>query len=244
VWIGVVALMALTRLIGAFESHPSPSAVAPPPYSTGSSYASADADLDLYLDRATGGAMNLARLADRNPSLHDALVERWTDAHDQDQTRAFFDFDIRRMIDSAIGEALRGGSYDLQAAYWRLRVEELRQWQTTDAEVCAGVRPEPARVGPIDPRMGAVNARALTEPPLHPSPPLARGAVNRYTIPGAVVERAQRISHLDDATLSAAFLGRGTSAARCAARIALIEAALAVPQRDGARLVRDMSRSL
>jgi hypothetical protein len=212
------------------------------------SYADPNLDIDPFVQDASQNSLHFVDLDRRNPALHDRLLDRWNQAYDRHDPRYLFAGDVRTIIEQAVGEGLRGGSYSLQAAYWRLRADQLRWLRGADVQSCGrSIRGEALdRSLPVEfsNRLRAIQARALGESVRNPPPPLPPGRDRSYSIPGPVVEDTMRRSGLTENVVSQAFQGRGTSAQLCAARIALLDAALALPERRGARLLRDMSRGL
>ena len=71
-------------------------------------------------------------------------------------------------------------------------------------------------------------------------PPLPVAGSGKFSIEGAVGEKAARNAGLRNEQFVAALNGRGTAAQRCSGRIALIETALALPEAEGLKLLRDM----
>jgi hypothetical protein len=246
VWMAVVVIMALGRLASAINA-PNPPSLSTSPSVVGG-YADPNVDIDPFVQAASQNSLHFADLDRRNPALHDRLLDRWNQASNRHDMRDQFSDDVRSILDQAVGEGLRGGSYALQAAYWRLRADELRWLRGADVESCArSIRGDTLNLTlPVEfsDRLRAIEARALGEAARNPPPALPPGTNSRYRIPGPVVEDTMRRSGLSESVLHQAFLDRGTSAQLCAARIALLEAALALPERRGAPLLRDMSRVL
>jgi hypothetical protein len=202
-------------------------------------------DLDPIINRASEGLLNLAALEARNPPLHARLIARWNRQRETPLPSYEFEEAVRSLLVQGERAALRDGSYALHAAYWRLKRDELVWLRARDAEQCErGTRDEYQSYAlPLElaARRDRIRAQALGEPIANPTPPVSQ---RRFMIPGPAVELAMRHSGLGADTLGAAWRGGGTPAQRCAATIALIEAALALPQGQGRRLLRDMSSGL
>jgi hypothetical protein len=241
---GVLLLFRLGSSLGpgTSSSPPPPSFVTAPRAVT-----TPAADLDPVISRASQGELDLAALAAGNPVLHERRMNRWRRQRDTPVPGYEFDEDIRTLLREGEREALRGGSYALQSAYWRLLADELIWLKARNVQQC-----EQAVGGgylnmtlPLEftGRRERIRAQALGEPlPAAASPPAADHG--RFIIPAAAVAIAMQRSGLSQDVLHEAWQNRGTVAQRCGAGIALIEAALALPRREGRRLLRDMSAGL
>lgn len=238
-WLLVLAARLMSTL-GPGSSIAPPASVAPPRL-----VATAAADLDPLIERASQGVLDLAAVAARNPPLHARLMARWRWQHDTPTQSYQFQDDVRNLLVHAEREALRGGSYALQAAYWRLKRDELVWLRARDVGQCErGARGDyqsPLLPPELAGRREGIRAQALAEAIADPAPAVGRRS---FMIPAAAVELAMRQSGLGADTLGAAWRGGGTPAQRCAAAIALIHAALALPPGQGRRLLRDMSSGL
>lgn len=221
------------------SSGPPPVSVSGPPVLR--SYENPDIYLTPLIRQASGERLDAAALAAGNPPLYRRLIARWEQARDRNEQTFMLDNDIATLLDQAATEGVRGGSYEVRAAYWRVRMDELRWRRSTGAEDC--LRAPGTGTPPSDllRRRDEARALALAAPPPDPRPPMGFNERRRFTIPGPVVERIASRTELGEAALSAALLGGGEPAHRCAVRIALIEAALALPPREGAPLLRDLS---
>lgn len=248
----VIGLIALVRLMSA-ASHPSPNTApivsyqAPPPYVAPPEPATTpQADMDATIGAFTFQRYSLATLQLRNPALHGRLMARWNTQRAYPRSLAEFQDEITTILGTAERDAFRAGSYQLQSAWWRLERDKLAWLQGRDVAACArlarGERPAITLPIELNNRRNQLRIQAIGEPlPLRVPP--AAGA-RRFSIPGAAVEIAIRRSGLSDARLARSWLNRGPDSDRCAAGIALIDAALALPARQGRQLLRDMSAGL
>lgn len=217
-----------------------------PPAPLQSVYAAeARADLDPIIRDETGNAADLAAIRAGNPELARRLSVRWAEASRRREPRYTFVVGVRVLLTDAAREGLRGGSYALQADHLRLIRDELAWQREHDLEHC------PRRTGSVGDaltlpeefrqRRRALRARAMMATVADPQAELAPGVNRSFPIPGTIAVAAARRSGLPNDRLGNAWQGQGTPADVCAANIALIEAALAAPQRVGAPLLRDMS---
>jgi hypothetical protein len=240
-------ILILFRVATAVYS-PSSSSSTAPPITISTGYADPAADLDRLIDTASGGRVDLDELERRNPPLYERLMARWRRARDRHEPPFFLEADARTLLQEGARESLRGGGSALQADFWRLRRDELAWLQRADVADCDRSlqgAPVQARMPPeYNARRRELLERALGETPRDPPAPLSEDAVYRFVIPEAAMAAAGRSSGLRPDLLDAALNNRATPAARCTARIALIEAALALPERERERLLRDMSRGL
>lgn len=256
-WAGLafLGIFFLTRIVSAMmpdapaapASSPVPFAIdqgptvaaAPPP-----AYTDPETDLAPFVDDASRGRFDLAALQAGNPRLHERLIERWREASAGTGRDWRFAGDIRRILDEAASEGLRGGDYDLQAAYWRLAADRLSWLRERSIEDCDRLigGATVARAFPVAfaERLRTLRARALEAG----APPTRQAGRTEFAVPGSIFAAAMRRSGLDRPTLGAALNGGGTPAQRCGARIALIEAALAAPRAEAAPMLRAMSATI
>jgi hypothetical protein len=240
-------LFILAKIIAAVDG---PSSTTPPsPVSVldqRSAYSDPETDLAPYLDEASLGRLDLDMIAERNPPLHGRLLERWERARDGRGLDYLFAQDIRTLLEQAARQGLRGGGYEVQASYWRLHRDRIAWRRSVGVEDCDGRNPGPTPRAPppeFDERLRTLMAQALAAAPVD-APPLDIVQNRRFTIPASVVETVARQTGLEGAALSDALLSRGPPARNCSVSIALIDAALALPRRQGARLLNDMSAGL
>lgn len=244
-WLIFVALFAASRLLTISSGSGTPQAVADAP-PVAILFQDAEADLNPYIDRATLGRGDLAALQASNPWLHGQLMEKWRQGRREARDRAWLDEGVIAVLNEGFSDAVRGGSYEIQADHWRLLVDELKWARQTSPALCAAVLrsgvPDLALPLELDRRSKDLVARALLAPAGRP--PKRKPAGTTYAIPRAVAELTRSRTRLDDEILAEALMDRGTPAQRCDARIALIEAALEQPRAVAAPLLRDMSSTL
>jgi hypothetical protein len=216
-----------------------------PPRPAALSYEDPLVDLDPMIAAATAGQYGLALIEARNPALYLRLVAQWERARAVRSDRASFAEAVSAILRSGYRDNVRGGGYPLQADYWRLFADKLRWVQrSAGAASCDGfIRSEAGLVLPADleAREQALLARALIEPPARPR---ARSPDTRFAIPVPVFEAGARRAGLPADAFEAALNERSPAEQRCRARIALVEAALAMPQARGAPFLRAMSAGL
>jgi hypothetical protein len=190
--------------------------------------------------------VSVAALKRSNPGLYDRLVQRWEEGRGSSEDPFDFRMAIGAKIDEAFAEWVRGGSYEVEAAYWRLVADRARSARKSGAEACDALLhgdSEAARMPPeIELRGRALIAQALLAPAKEV--PTPRAATSTFAIPGRIAEATLGRSRLAPDRLAAALRGRGTAAERCDARIVLIEAALAQPKTVAAPFLRRMSATL
>ena len=209
-----------------------------------SSLTSPEADLPSILTAYAGSALTLDSIKAGNPALYALLVQRWTVLKQSRRLKQDLDNEIFRLLDDAWWAGVRGGAHDIQQRYWQLRADEARLIKKTDPAACEaflrGLRPDSERPEAIENARRALVRDVLVRPVSN----VARRSGGTYMIPGTVVENAYSRSKLSLSRFDSALDEAGTSADRCTVRIALIEAAIAAPQKVGRKLLNDMSKSL
>jgi hypothetical protein len=243
VGLAIVLLLSLSRL-GLFGSSTPPESPPMLPHLV-AAYADADADLDPIIRRASLSLAGAATLKESNPRLYDRLVQRWEEARDARENSYAFQVAIEAKIDEAYIEWVRNGSYEEQADYWKLIADRAREARKSSAEACdSALRGEPgAKMPPrLELEAQALMAQALLTPAKER--PTPRAASSTFAIPQRIAEDTLKRSHLAPERLKEALRDRGTAADRCAARIALIDSALAQPKAVAAPFLRHMSAPL
>ncbi|HEX5183131.1 MAG TPA: hypothetical protein VFW19_08265 [Allosphingosinicella sp.] len=209
-------------------------------------YTSPEQDLDPLLGETARGGLRMTSLALLAPELHDRLVARWRQARDGGEDFGSFFAAARRMIDNAYRTGLRAGGYDVEVQYWRLRAKQLR-WLSRDPDECDAYMRDGSHAQ-FPPEFDALDAQA------HAAAIMAGGTAEaedpaaptayRFSIPHALFHAAARRAGLAEPVMAASLLDGGTHAQRCAARIALIDEALAEPRSVAAPFLRKMSSGL
>lgn len=236
------------------QSLPVTAAAPSPPLATTSTlgvrhFPTADIYLEPILRNATADLLGIDDLASRNPLLYGRLVARWQQARNRNEQNAALETDVRALLTDALRAGLRSGTFAVQSAYWRFMAEELTWLLEKDAVSCAAL---------IDGKpMALVLPRSLVEardkvrvlaiseviPSTVPLP--ASGEQARLSIPDLLFEAAAQRARMSPTDLNAA-LNAPTAPPdqRCRGRIALIEAALALPEHEAAPFLRDISAGL
>ncbi|MDQ4086981.1 MAG: hypothetical protein M3177_03045 [Pseudomonadota bacterium] len=244
-WAG--AAFALLFVVGqALSALSSQAPSAPPPaqFARAAAYSDPQFDLAPLVREFSQGNVELDDLATTNPRLHERLMERWREAKSATGLDWMFGGDVRRLLEAAAREGLRGGDARLQADFWRLYAERLQQVRQTDPDACAtmisGSRvPGDVSAG-FERRMAEIKARAIE---IEAVPTPASETV-RFLIPAPVFRDTVERSGMPEARVNAALNGGGTAAEQCKAGIALIEATLAATPERRDRLLREMSMAL
>lgn len=210
------------------------------------SYTQPDVYLTPPIQRFAGTSLDAPGLMARNRPLYDRLLARWEEARMANEQDSRLDRDISTMLETAVRAGLRGGGYDVQSAYWRLEGDIMRWRRAAGVEACDEESPRRSAAWPEDfaRRRLALAGEALAASPEDPPAALPYGQPHRFDVPGPVVAAIVRDTGLEGEALTAAMTSRGPPANKCKLNIALIEAALALPRRQGARLLRDMSAGL
>jgi hypothetical protein len=243
-WSGVLVLFVFGMI---WLGHASDKAARPPdlrPQIEFLSYTSADGDIDPLLDAAAPGRLRLASLASLNPELHDRLVARWQQARSTSEPLQSFATAVDQMIQNAYRAGLRRGGYPVQSAYWSVKAKKLR-WLSGRPAECDAYQRDGARISfpaEFDALDAQVRAAAIMAG--GGTGELAPPATYRFSIPHALFAAAARRAGLAGPVMAASLLNGGTPEQRCAARIALVEEALAQPRSVAAPFLRSMSAGL
>ncbi|WP_114954426.1 J domain-containing protein [Sphingosinicella terrae] len=228
---------------------PEPGAAGPPPIAVSTpSYASALDDLEPVLDAALGSEGSYFGLNIRNKPLFDRLLARWEQARAADEDKQAFAAAIGQMIEQAFRDGIAAGDAALQRDYWRFHADRL-QWLrggADGAEACRawldGER-RPVELPPaLEARGRALVEQAVMSAPATPRP--AAGTLDAFDIPPGLAETARQRLALDRRRFDRAARGRGSAELRCGARIAIIEAALALPPAERDAFLAEISSRL
>jgi hypothetical protein len=228
------------------EAPHAPPALSVAPPSTFAPGRDATADIDRALSRYDDPDLVAGALERRNPALYARLTDLWRS--NQESNAPYSAFSATAIWDD-YRAGVRGGDYEIQAAYWHLRADIL-SWMANDGSegrTCDAYLngTAPPLLHPVFVRRtDALVARVLLRPGRRDVPELAPGRTWRFDIPDAVFDGAMARARLDRATLGAALRGGGTPVQRCVARIAIIESALALPSMRMTPFIREMSRGL
>lgn len=209
-------------------------------------YASPAADIGPALAQYSDGALTLEALERENPALHERLVILWRKARDTGDDPVYFRAAITANLHGSYSDGLRGGSYELQSAYWQLFVDEAKwahRYGNWSCDAFLRGNPTSYRLPPeMLARSRALRAKAVLES--RGNVPKRDAGGGSFRFPGHVFEAALQRSGLDRKTLREALNTGGTPGQRCIGNIALVEAVLAQPRKVAAPILQDMSDSL
>ncbi|WP_294057016.1 hypothetical protein [Sphingomonas sp.] len=242
--IGLFVLMSLARSCSP-ETHdpalPLPVALESPALEFLSPLSNQDDDLRYALDQVDGDRLSWAIVQVDNPDLAKVLVSNWTAARDARKPRYQFAADVKTLLDVRFRNGLAIAPYALIARYQSLERDKARALRGRSAEDCDAFFAD--RTYSRDPlsaliqlRQHEVFAQVLLETDGR-EPAKGNGS---FMVPGGVLDSITDKTGLRDQRLRDALNGRGTPEDRCAARIALIDAALALPPAKGLKLLREM----
>lgn len=210
-------------------------------------------DTQQLLDRITGVTVPLNDLRRKNPDLHARIKTRWDRSAkalagsgtgaglDPDTREAKFDAfadDIVTIVDDAYDRALRGPDTRLIVDHAQSYATQLRWAARGSMQECADRIAGVGNTGPL-PRFAAYSrmlvGRALLGGPVDAVPKSAR-----VRIPPDIFDAARTRADLSKTEFQGALLGEGAAAARCNARIALIDEATQDPDTARIDLLRQM----
>lgn len=199
-------------------------------------------DIAAALRSFAGGTLSYDELRRANPALADDLEKSWQAAHRSDDLQSAFVQRTRQELVRRANIALdHPTSYALAAESRRLELDQLKARRAIDPAACVallvgGEIPSPVRINLFE-RQQALSQHAVlaSRTDIDTTP-----HATTFTIPGEVMATLGKRTGLPRAALDAALDRRGAPAKICEARIALIEAALALPAKDGLKLLRDM----
>lgn len=183
-----------------------------------------------------------ADVARWNPTLYAALKQRWNDARLDSTTPGYFTTMTVDWLHAVFAANIdRAPREDLEE-YRQIEAHRLKMLDERGSTACAdyldGKTPPPVLDHDYQERMTTLEGRVILDMPYRglPAAPPAR----RYIIPGALVDEIGERTGLPPARLSVALDRHGPSHAQCAARIALIGAAVRLKTAKGLALLRDM----
>lgn len=200
-----------------------------------------DSDIQRALD-ASGAVLQWSEIQDRNPKLAQLLASNWDIARDNQQDRRDFSNKIGRLLYDRYNAALQIASYSILSEYGRLSRDKAKALRDRDVNLCddflrGGSIPPGAIPHGFGVRERQLVGRTLLE--TRADPPRRRDG-STFSFRAAIAENAARQAHLPQARFDAALLGRGSPADRCNARIAMFDAALALPPKEGGELLRHL----
>jgi curved DNA-binding protein CbpA len=240
--VGVWLLIALVRLFvgaGDPEQAPDPTLI---PQVSASMLSSPQADIGYALETLFGDDLTLSELQVENVGLYALLESNWNVAREANSTRPAFAQQIGSLLSSRQRGALSKASYPILADHLRLRLDEAalarRQGWQACADFLSGTKPLKPLPEALARRGRKLVARTLLEVEGDVANP--DGPPKRFLIPASVVEDVGRRTDLAPAAIGAALSDQGSAEHRCRARIALYQATLALPRREGLPLLRKL----
>ena len=245
---GTFAWMGIMVLIFASMPEPPPRKAAPSPFVVAEPYQDPAEDFRPVLLAFGGRPFTLETIHDQNPLLHDQLMARWREAKAARENSREFRDGVEDRLYHALGEAVRSGDYELQAAYWQLTADRMR-WirarfgPSECGKIFAGDRPMPELPEEYYQRYRQIFVRALIEPS-RPRHFRSRNETGHYRIPSEMFDAGRVRSGMEEGEFEAGLGSSGTPRQRCHARIGLIDAALSAPRARSAPFIRDMSGGL
>jgi hypothetical protein len=198
-------------------------------------------DIGEALSDVSQGTLTFTELARKNPGLAKILEDNWHRARESDQVRATFLRETRTSLRDRFYAGLKKASYPVISDYRAFQRDEARLAGSRSMYACddyfrGGALPM-SRSPLYDRRLSNMVARGLVEANVAP---VARKKPTTFIIPNAAFEDAVKRSGLAEQRFADAMQDKGSADERCKARIALLEAALAMPPRTGLKLLRDM----
>ncbi len=195
------------------------------------------------LAAVAGPGATQAVVAGRNPKLDALLRANWSIAREAGDAPPAFQSSMRTLLYARLTAGLREADHSALSAFRRVQLAEAKAARDRDVDICDRLFRDTDKPLPdwlID-RFAPDRARAAAPVLLaYAGDPSPRAGPTRFTISGPVVVEAARRANLSPDRLGDALLDRGTPAARCAARIALIETALDLPRKEGLKLLRSL----
>ncbi|QNQ10471.1 hypothetical protein [Sphingomonas alpina] len=201
-----------------------------------------DIDLDAILTDLGGSALTMKALEQRNPKLHSQLATNWRLAQENRNPRFVFARDTRTLLfDRYISGQTRAG-YDLLAEHRRLWLEKAKVmrghgWEACEDFLNSGNVPVLWQSSALIDRQRDMIGRTLLETNGDPQPKNGDG---KFSIAGPVIDAATKRAGLSRDLFVKSLNAGGTAKSRCEAYIALAETALALPPKQGLKLLRDL----
>lgn len=199
-------------------------------------------DIAAALKSFADGSLSYDEVRRANPRLIDDLEKSWQAAHRSDDNQSAFVQRTRQELVRRANTALHHPtSYALAAELRRLELDQFKATRALDPAACAGLMsggevPSPVRMNLLE-RQQALSQHAVLASRSDIDTAPRNGT---FIIPGAVMATLGKRTGLSREALDAALDRRGPPGRICNTRIALLEAALALPAKDGLKLLRDM----
>lgn len=244
-WIfGVIfVLMVLGRLVGSIADDNRRIDTSGPTVAVADRLVNERVDIDWALGKLFDGKISLARIENANPRLAKELGEQWVKSSGENVARDSFAADVLVVLHQWYWAGVRKGEPSLLADYHRLGIDVARWYQASDPAQCQ-VFLSSTRLLASAPNMKqdfidrerALMLRAILE--TDGAEPGRDG--REFSIPGAVVDAAAKRAGQTPAQMQQAMLFKGPDAQQCAGRIAFMETVLALPERQGLPIMREM----
>ena len=201
-----------------------------------------DSDIAFALESNFGKALILAEVKARNPALYNRMWHSWSNARYNGDRRDDFTVDLGKMLLDRIPGDIGMASYPVLADFRRMTLERLKAVRAMGPGICDNYLAGTFRVPTTDAMRAKdreIRARLLLEAdngaPMFNSP-----EPRQFKIPGTVVDAAAKRARQKHETFIKALNDGATAKDRCDARIALLETALDLPQKDSLKLLREM----
>jgi len=248
-YFGLILLLGVLRAAFSGSDH-SPPVTVPTPMSSAAITAVMErqrkvndpvSDIAMALRDATGGMLTNDDLRKDNPKLGAELMTAWREAHDRGDALTDFLARTRRDLIRRANVSLRHAPWQLAAESRQLELDQFEATRQQSPALC-GALMDGGRMPPIVATRFADRENALIRHALLESDGAggAAPAGGKFNVPGAVMKDAAARAALSHDDLVAALNRRSTPARTCDARIALLQAALALPPKDGLKLLREM----
>jgi len=202
-----------------------------------------DADLGFALDRIFDGQLTLQEIRERNLALHQTLTSNWFVAHDANADRD----QLVNIVERALRERAARGRGRLQGQMLldqrRLDLDLALALKARDVKLCDEFfrgAPAPAKFisDELRARQRNLTIRVLME--VDGSPRAPNEAPRSFTLSAEMVRTISQKAGIDPEMLGPALGDGGTASQRCRVRIALLEAALALPAAERLKLLSEI----
>jgi hypothetical protein len=199
-----------------------------------------DDDIAAALHDVAGDDLTIGALKEKNPVLAGMLATNWRLAREFGESHAAFVRETSTLLFDRYNRGLERADYGLIAEQRKLDLDETRAALKGGASICARYfergLPIPLSV-PFLQRRNALIARTLLETN---GDPRRSPAASTYTIPGEVIDEVEKRSGMSRSQFLRGLSKGALPQAHCKARIALLEAALALPPRTSLKMLQEM----
>ncbi|MCA1197499.1 hypothetical protein K9B35_05945 [Sphingomonas sp. R647] len=182
--------------------------------------------------------LTLAVAEQENPELAQMLKSNWIVVAEEGRGMGSFEDRLAAALSERLVMAIRGGGYEDVADYQRNRVAWAQAYRERGVVLCDDY----LQRGDTPPVAGRVEfqrrEREIEERVLRTAKaPFAPGG-SEVTIPGEIVADVLTRTRLPEARVRASMRGDGDATDRCAVRIALLDAVLRMPRKQGLPILR------